>query len=148
MVRYMDIDFRRGPYDGLRLSVTEVRRCRYPLTVRTHRGVSLYSVLPRPADWEAVFAGEFGPAESGLYSYELILTPGRGCGAEFQDAAENGEFTRASADGWAERRLRGDQPWGPGVVGPAKTTRRSPAGRTLAAASSGRSGQKPGPRCT
>ncbi|MDB5312755.1 MAG: hypothetical protein JWO38_6957 [Gemmataceae bacterium] len=98
----MDIDFHGGPYDGLRLSETEVRRCTCPLTVRTARGVRLFSLLPRPEDWEDVFAGEIGPAESGLYPYELILTPGRGCGAEFRDAAENGAFARAMADGWSE----------------------------------------------
>jgi len=42
-----------------------------------------------------VFAGDADPADSGLYPYELVLTPGRGCGAEFVDAAENGAFSRA-----------------------------------------------------
>lgn len=96
----MEIDFRGGPYDGLRLSADDVCRCTCPLTVRTARGVRRFSLMPRRADWDAVFAGDAGPAEAGLYPYELVLTPGRGCGAEFQDAAENGEFTRALARGW------------------------------------------------
>ena len=65
-------------------------------------GVRLFSLLPPPADWEAVFAGDADPEESGLYPYELVLTPGTGCGAEFRDAAENGAFDRALAEGWSE----------------------------------------------
>lgn len=98
----MDIVFRGGPYDGLRLSDAEVRRCTLPLIVRTARGVRLFSLLPGPAEWEAVFAGDGDPGESGRYPYELVLTPGTGCGAEFRDAAENGDFDRAIAAGWTE----------------------------------------------
>jgi hypothetical protein len=98
----VDINFCGGPYDGLRLSDTEVRRCTLPVMVRTDGGVRLFSLLPPPADWEAVFAGDADPEESGLYPYELVLTPGTGCGAEFRDAAENGAFDRALAEGWSE----------------------------------------------
>lgn len=98
----MDIRFQGGPYDGLQLTDAEVRRCTLPLTVRTASGVRLFSLLPSPADWEAVFAGDADPADSGLYPYELVLTPGRGCGAEFVDAAENGAFCRAMDEESAE----------------------------------------------
>lgn len=98
----MDINFRGGPYDGLRLSDDEVRRYTCPLRVPTTHGVRLFALLPNPADWEAVLAGEFGPMESRLFPYELVRSPGRGCGAEFQDATENGAFARAMAEEWAE----------------------------------------------
>ena len=39
------------------------------------------------------------PADAGLYPYELVLTPGKGCGAEFRDAVEDGTFDRAVAAG-------------------------------------------------
>ncbi len=97
----MDIDFTGGPYDGLRLSDADVRRCTLPVRVRTARGIRLFSLLPRPAAWEAVFAGDADPGDSGLYPYELVLTPGRGCGGEFVDAAANGAFDRALAEGWS-----------------------------------------------
>lgn len=98
----LDIEFQGGPYDGLWLSDAEVRRCSLPLRVRTAGGIRLFSLLPQPADWDAVFEGGAEPADTGLYPYELVLTPGRGCGAEFVDAAENGEFGRAMAEGWSE----------------------------------------------
>jgi hypothetical protein len=70
--------------------------------VRTARGVRLFSLLPPLADWEAVVVGDADPEESGLYPYELVLTPGTGCGAEFRDAAENGAFGRAMDEGWSD----------------------------------------------
>ena len=95
----MDITFHGGPYDGLRLTDAEVRRCTLPLTIRTAFGVRLFSLLPRPADWDAVLAGDADPDDSRLYPYELVRTPGRGCGAEFVDASENGAFSRALDEG-------------------------------------------------
>jgi hypothetical protein len=97
----VNIDFRGGPYDGLCLSRAQVLRCSNPMLVHTDGGVRLFTLLPQPVDWEYVFAGESGPAESGLYPYELVLTPGKGCGAEFRDAVEDGAFDRAVAAGWS-----------------------------------------------
>jgi hypothetical protein len=95
----MNIDFRGGPYDGLRLNRADVLRCSTPMLVHTDAGVRLFTLLPQPHDWAAVWAGNAYPAESGLYPYELVLTPGTGCGAEFRDAVEDGGFDRAVADG-------------------------------------------------
>lgn len=91
----MNIDFRGGPYDGLRLSDAQVRRWTCPLKVRTRVGVRFFSLLPRPRLWAAVFAGEVPPTAGGLYPYELVLTPGLGCGAEYRDAVESGAFEQA-----------------------------------------------------
>lgn len=98
----MNIDFRGGPYDGLKLSADQVLRCTCPLRLRSHAGVRYFSLLPRPRHWAAVFAGELPPAVGGLYPYELILTPGAGCGAEYRDAVEGGAFEQAVQDGWVE----------------------------------------------
>jgi len=68
------------------------------MVVHTDRGVRLFTLLPQPVDWEAVFSGVTGPAESGLYPYELVLTPGKGCGAEFHDAVEDGTFEQTIAE--------------------------------------------------
>lgn len=100
----MDISFHGGPYDGLRLTDAEVRRCTLPLTIRTAVGVRLFSLLPPPADWDAVRAGDADPGDSRLYPYELVLTPGRGCGAEFVDASENGALSRAMDEECPETR--------------------------------------------
>jgi hypothetical protein len=94
----VNIDFRGGPYDGLRLSQAQVLRCSSPMLVHSTVGVRLFTLLPKPLDWAAVFAGKSSPANTGLYPYELVLTPGKGCGAEFQDAAEDGTFERAVAE--------------------------------------------------
>ena len=69
------------------------------MVVQTDSGVRLFTLLPQPVDSEAVFGGVTGPAESGLYPYELVLTPGKGCGAEFQDAAEDGTYEETIAEG-------------------------------------------------
>jgi len=97
----VNIDFRGGPYDGLHLSQAQVLRCTSPVLIDTDRGVRLFTLLPQPVDWDGVFAGETCPAESGLYAYELVLTPGKGCGAVFQNAVEDGAFGRAMAEGWS-----------------------------------------------
>jgi hypothetical protein len=55
--------------------------------------------MPSPTDWAAVFAGSTASEDDGLYPYELVLTPGIGCGAEFHDAVEDGTFDRVVGDG-------------------------------------------------
>lgn len=95
----MNIDFRGGPFDGLRLSRSQVLRCTSPVLIHVDDGVRLFTLLPQPADWAAVLAEEAALADSGLYPYELVLTPGKGCGAEFRDAVEGGAFDRANAAG-------------------------------------------------
>jgi hypothetical protein len=69
------------------------------MLVHSDGGVRLFTLLPQLRDWAKVFAGKAGPEEWGLYPYELVLTPGKGCGAEFHDAAENGTFDRVIAEG-------------------------------------------------
>jgi hypothetical protein len=59
----------------------------------------MFALMPRPADWAAVFAGSAAPGDDGHYPYELVLTPGVGCGAEFHDAVEDGTFDQALSDG-------------------------------------------------
>ena len=93
----MNIDFRGGPYDGLRLTRSQVLRCTSPLLVDVDDGVRFFALMPRPADWAAVFAGS--RASDGQYPYELVLTPGVGCGAEFHDAVEDGSFDQIVAVG-------------------------------------------------
>ena len=98
----MRVEFHGGPYDGLRLSDAQIRRCTCSLRVRTYDGIRLFFLLPRPTDWDAVFAGEICPTESGVYPYELIPAPAAESGAKFQDAAENGAFGRAVREGRIE----------------------------------------------
>jgi hypothetical protein len=98
----VNINFCGGPYDGLTLSDHQVRRCTCPLRLRSRVGVRYFSLLPRPRHWAAVLAGEVLAAAAGLYPYELVLTPGKGCGAEYRDAVQSGGFDQAVRDGWVE----------------------------------------------
>jgi hypothetical protein len=43
------------------------------MLVHLDDGVRLFTLLPQPADWPAVLAGETDVAMAGLYPYELVL---------------------------------------------------------------------------
>lgn len=89
----MTIPFVGGPYDGMKLTATEVKQHLRLLSLRSQRNVRRLVYLPAVEDWPEVLAGRIFPDQSHLlYYYELVSAPG---GAQFWSDDAGGGYKRA-----------------------------------------------------